>query len=119
MTMTAAVGYRWAGCEKLPFFETCDWAMTKISAEALAGTSSISETFEKTEKISGPAAARAVFVAAAAAHFIEAAYAAEVIASTSTAHCSNVNAALWVLQTFVLGYPSLRLLLRRWRLKLL
>lgn len=119
MTMTAAVGYRWAGCEKLPFFETCDWAMSQISAAMLAGTSSTSETFGKTENNFSPAAARVVFIAAAAAHFIEAAYAAEVIVSTSTAHCSNVNAVLWVLQTFVLGYPSLRLLLRRWRLNLL
>jgi hypothetical protein len=32
---------------------------------------------------------------------------------------SSVATAAWVLQTWVVGYPSLRLLLRRWRLNLL
>jgi hypothetical protein len=52
-----------------------------------------------------------VFAAAVAAHAAEAAYAAATIASATSTHCTNAEAAAWVLQTFVLGYPSLRLLL--------
>mmetsp|Transcript_24358 Transcript_24358/g.60580 ORF Transcript_24358/g.60580 Transcript_24358/m.60580 type:complete len:167 (-) Transcript_24358:2811-3311(-) len=97
--MTAAVGYRWEGSGDLPLFATCD-RVASTAAWAATGRPG-----------TGPAAARAVFAAAVAAHAAEAAYAAATIASATSTHCTNAEAAAWVLQTFVLGYPSLRLLL--------